>query len=123
MSDKPQWPARAADLQQEPAIPKDVEWPPGAEKPAPAIPKGKKADVPANDRVTTSKAEAKEAAPTLAPIADEDAEPAEEPEQPEKQPEKKPAKKAPAKKAASKKPDDAEKRPAPKAAAETRKKS
>lgn len=61
-----EWPVRAMDLQQEPAIPDDVIWPHGAEKPDKAIPKKSAGaeKTPANDDVKTTKAEAKEAAPT-----------------------------------------------------------
>lgn len=48
--EKPQEPVKAADSQQEPAIPEDVLWPVGAEKPTRAIPKKAAAKkVPADD--------------------------------------------------------------------------
>ena len=58
-----EWPARAMDLQQEPAIPDDVIWPPGAEKPDKAIPKESAGaeKTPANGDVKTTKAEAEDA--------------------------------------------------------------
>jgi hypothetical protein len=64
---EPGWlPARASDLQQEPAIPDDIVWPAGAAKPVPAIPKkaaAKKADdeddAPAKKKAPAKKAEKK----------------------------------------------------------------
>ncbi len=92
-----EWPARAMDMQQEPAIPDDVIWPVGAEKPDKAIPKmpAGAEKLPANGDVKTTKAEAKEAAPTVVAIAEEDA----------------------------LSPEKVEKRPAPSASVETRKKA
>jgi hypothetical protein len=55
---EPGWlPARASDLQQEPAIPEDVVWPLGAEKPAPALPEN--AEKKAAKKAPAKKAAAK----------------------------------------------------------------
>jgi len=73
-----EWPARAMDLQQEPAIPDDVIWPPGAEKPDKAIPKESAGaeKVPANGdarKAVAKKAVAEKVEKRPAPAADVEA--------------------------------------------------